>query len=1019
MAASAGSGKTRALSERYIDFLLSPTIKTSARNILAITFTNKAAGEMKNRIIYGLKEIALSDSKQKEAARKSLNELLDRFSDLKVQTIDSFLASITMSSALELGLPPRFEIVLDSSGVLDFVLDELLAQVWNHGPKTPPFLDLVNELLQIGKGPGWDIKRIILDNVSSLRNQEFLMGRRLKRLFSFENMQERRKALERSIEGFLKMDKDGLNFKQKFINAANRFVEDKSYQPWESKMFLKEHIGELCKKDSIIKPSCEKAWEKIRGEISTLAEMAAHCRFAPFINIVALFDEGIQSYKGRQQVIFIEDLNLLLERFLSIEGIIPEIYFHLGDRIHHFFIDEFQDTSRLQWQSLFPLIEETLSKRGSLFYVGDKKQAIYGFRGGESALFDEAKEEFLSVEKRNIKEEAPEINYRSRANIVEFVNKTFCPNNLICWAETEVREQGAGSRGQKAEEADFDLSLLLKTYAHVIQNVPQREESKGGLVRVERISPDEPLSKQELDVEIGKHLVGLIQNDIMHRFSPGDIAILVRTNTEASLVTGILTSAGIPVASEKTLSICSNNLIQEIVSFLKFLDSPIDDFAFACFISGEIFLKATGLARKEIFSFLLENREGSRPLYTIFREGYPGVWRSHLEEHLNAVGFLPPYDLISRILKKYRVFQDFPGEEGFFFQLLEVLKQKEAEGKNSLKAFLDLWYGPKEGGEEFQVVLPAYTDAIRVLTIHKAKGLGFRVIISPFTYLENKSITEVYEREGDELISYRINQPQARASSKLRKLRQERFTSQLIDELNTFYVCLTRAEDELYILLPNHKSKAGKFHVPILLEVPALEIGSRIDRSPGISGPRERRIHPELVNEWQDKLYRPLVDTGELVDAVRKRVRERGTLIHNFLARIERLTERWADDLEEILDSLGDREREIVPLMRHFFDKEDLRKWFVLPAEVKVYCEKEMVDGDGLVHRVDRLLVTLKEAVVIEFKSGEPHSKEHQEQVTTYLRLLSGIYPDRTIEGWLIYVDEASQEKVEKDRDRE
>ncbi|MDI6794136.1 MAG: UvrD-helicase domain-containing protein [bacterium] len=1036
MTASAGSGKTFALSERYVDFILSPDIKASPRNILAITFTNKAAVEMKDRILSVLKKIALAEpqvpaglkpaggwiaesalreslgetlnklldkygeSVLKDSADRNLTELLDRYSDFKVQTIDSFLTSITMSSALELGLPPRFEIVLDSSPALNFVLDDLLSQVRAYGTNTGAFLGLLNELLRIDQAAGWDIKKIILENISKLRRQKFIKGQRLKGVFSYRDVEKKRSFLKEAIEEFLEMIKrDKLALDGRFIKAANRFIDDDLFQPWDSKMLLKEHVNEFCNKPSLpcLMPCHEEAWEGIRREVPSLSEMTAHCRFAPFIKIAGLFDNALQSFKNRRQMIFMEDLNVLLESFLSEEGIVPEIYFHLGDRIAHFFIDEFQDTSRLQWQNLFPLIEETLSEDGSLFYVGDKKQAIYGFRGGESALFDEVKDGFDSV--RNPDEKPLKINRRSREKIVEFVNDVFSAKNLVLWAES------CNNTG------DLDLPLLLETYTDSEQDIDPKEADEGGLVRVERIPGDKPLEKAEVDARIGRRLVSLICNEVIPRFSPGDIAILVRTNTEASWVTRMLTGANIPVASERTLNISSNHLVQEVASFLAFLDSPIDNFSFACFISGEIFLKASGLNREEIFSFLLENRDIQRPLYTLFRHKFPQMWQERLEEYFNAVGFLPPYDLLSRILKKYDAFRNFPNEEAFFYQLLELLKQGEAEGRNSLKAFLTLWYSEEEKKEGFQVLLPEHPNAIRVLTIHKAKGLGFRVVISPFTYLNNEAISEVYEEDGGDFIPYRIRKDYLSASSKLTGLYRKEFTAQLINELNAFYVSVTRAKDELYIFLPYYKSMAGKLKVPVFFEGPVFETGSPLVRSPEVVEQREKHIHPPLVNEWQDKLHRPRLAADELVDTARKKARERGTLIHEFLAGIDRLSEKWAEELEEMFSLLSE---EIVPLMRKFFSKQDIRRWFVLPDDVHVYREKEIVDGrTNKEYRADRVLVYPEKAVVIEFKSGEPHSEEHRNQVLAYLELLAEICPDKEVEGWLMYVDEATQEKVE------
>lgn len=1005
--ASAGSGKTFKLSERYINFILSPSINISPRNILAITFTNKAAVEMKNRIISKLKEIALGNSKQKELARKKLDDLLNKYSDLKIQTIDSFLTSVTTVSALELGLPPNFEIILDSSSVINLVFDELLSQVYptSQGQDkeiTRLFLDLLVELMHMNPELGWDIKQVVLRNIISLRNLEIIKGQKIKRIFSPDDLENKRKSLVNSLTKFLEMSKDdGLNFKINFINAVNKFLKDKSYPLWKSEMFKKTQVDEICKNNSTLTTASQKMWQEIKEDMSSLAEINSHCLFAPFTNIVSFFDEGINSFKKRQQIIFIEDLNVQLKTLLCRDGIVPEIYFHLGDRIVHFFIDEFQDTSRLHWNNLFPLIEEALSKAGSLFYVGDKKQAIYGFRGGESALFDEAKKQFTSIREEDIKEEFSEANYRSRKNIVSFVNQTFSRKNLTIWIES-------CNKGKNIP----DLSLILETYAHSSQKTSQKEDQDEGLVRVEIISPDKPQKKEYLDLLIEERLMGLINDDILKRFSPGDIAILVRTNIEASWVTTVLSSAGIPVSSEKTLDISSNNLIQEVVSFLSFLDSPMDNFSFACFVSGEIFHKRSLLSQEVVLSFLLQNRKAKKPLYAIFRNQFPDIWQNHIQEYFHGVGFLPLYDLVSRIFKKYEVLSNFPEDEGFLYQLLEVLKQCETKGKNSSKAFLTLWKNSKEERDSFQVVLPEYANAVKVYTIHKAKGLGFPIVIIPFAYLNNKPITEVYEKDGYDITAYRINQDLCSLSPKLKQLYQEKFTSYLIDELNAFYVAITRAKDELYIFLPNYEHPGQKLRPPIFLKESVFTMGSLMEKLPRYSQKGENHTHPSLINDWQDKLFRPLVEKDDLVNTARKEAKERGTFIHNFLANIYKLSPQWKNELEAVLVSLNEEQKEIALLIKHLFDNEDIRRWFVLPEETKVYCEKEIIDDQGLRYRVDRVLIFPEEVVVIEFKSGEARSEEHHEQIKNYIELLNKIYPDKKIEGYLVYIDEATVEKV-------
>jgi ATP-dependent exoDNAse (exonuclease V) beta subunit len=999
VAASAGSGKTRALSDRYTTLLLEPTIGALPRNILAITFTNAATEEMKDRIILSLKEKVLEDSPFKNSANEKLEELLVKYSDFKVQTIDSFLATIVKSSALELGLSPQLEVIPESISHLNLVLDELFSHTrpGSQGKDkeiTDCFLSLLNELLQTDPEIDWDIRQVILKNISELR-QRLSRGQRLKEVFSYKDVGKKQKEIEKSIYAFLNDYGDVLVFKEHFTRAAHRLLKEKGFQPWESEMFLKESVTELCKKGSLISDIHQEAWEKIQRNISSLVEVTAHRHFAPFASFLTMFEETMRAFKAHQRIVFVEELSAQLKAFLTAGGAVPEIYFHLGDRISHFLIDEFQDTSRLQWESLFPLIEEALSRGGSLFYVGDKKQSIYGFRGGESALFDEAKGAFPSVEQKNIKESFPEINYRSRKNIISFINKTFSIENLTLWMEY------SGINKQLPE-------FSLETYTHSRQKAFREKE--GGLVRVEKISPGEPLGREELDAKIGERLIELIQNDITRRFSPRDIAILARKNTEASWVTRTLSSVGIPIASEKTLNISSNCLVQEIISLLTFLDSPPDNLSFACFISGDVFREVTALTHRDIFSFLLHNRKGRNPLYVTFRDMFPEVWEKFLAECFQAVGFLPPYDLLCRILRGYDVFRNFPDDEGFFYQLLEAIKISEGEGSGTLKAFLDLWHSNEEKKEGFQVILPEYTDAIKVMTIHKAKGLGFPVVIIPFAYLDNKPIQEVYGEERDNFIPYRLQRNYIRASPMLKKLYQEEFTMQLLNEINAFYVAVSRAESELYIFLSEYKSRAGRLPPPIVTTERVAEIGYPLSLTAPIPEKKKVPFSPPHVSEWQERLHRLRIK--ELAPFRGREAQERGIFTHKFLSRIIKLSKNWKEEIEEILPHLEEGENKITPLIKRFLSKKEFKKWFFLPDDVEVFCEKEIVDGSGIVHRVDRLLVSLESAIIIEFKCGEGPREEHKEQVITYLKLLKEVFLDKNIEGWLVYVDEMKQEKI-------
>lgn len=329
-------------------------------------------------------------------------------------------------------------------------------------------------------------------------------------------------------------------------------------------------------------------------------------------------------------------------------------------------------------------------------------------------------------------------------------------------------------------------------------------------------------------------------------------------------------------------------------------------------------------------------------------------------------------------------------------------------GENSLKAFLAKWYNEDKVEEEkkaFQAVLPEYVDAVKIWTIHKAKGLDSQVVIIPFAYLSNESIDMVYEINNDgNCILYRINEKRRRVSSRLDELYQKEFSLQLTDELNAFYVALTRAADEMYIFVPEYKNMAGKLSPPIFFdENPVMEYGEKIVRqSQPESYQKETHIYPQILHEWQDKL----VNKKKKIDT---EAEKRGRLVHEFLAGIKWLPVEWEEELEVKFAVLPKEQQEI---MRKFFDNKDVRRWFVLTDGEEVYCEKEIVDAYGLIHRPDRMLVFPDSVAIIEFKSGEIHNQAHQQQVREYLSLVSDMYTDREIEGWIVYVDEGVSIRV-------
>jgi len=206
---------------------------------------------------------------------------------------------------------------------------------------------------------------------------------------------------------------------------------------------------------------------------------------------------------------------------------------------------------------------------------------------------------------------------------------------------------------------------------------------------------------------------------------------LCRSNEDVERVTSWLLEKKLPVESEKTLNIRENTFIKQIISFLTFLDSPIDDLAFATFIMGDIFTAASGLTNEQIREFLFSARHSRRRayLYRAFREAFPSIWEGHIEEFFKTVGFVPLYELVITFLKDFCVLERFPGAQSFIMKFLEVVKEQEEDNQN-ISRFLE--YFRNELAENLFVQVSS-SDSIRVLTIHKSKGLEFPVVIIPFS----------------------------------------------------------------------------------------------------------------------------------------------------------------------------------------------------------------------------------------------------------------------------------------------
>ena len=325
-----------------------------------------------------------------------------------------------------------------------------------------------------------------------------------------------------------------------------------------------------------------------------------------------IYSEVALEFDGQSKkddVVFLNEINKkTIGFFEKNNAVMPEVYYRLSEKYKHFLIDEFQDTSLVQWLGIKRFLEESLAEGGTFFYVGDVKQAIYAFRGGNPEIFDTVSKEFPSadVDKRYLKH-----NFRSGKTIVDFNNNIFSKENIERFLNEFYDE--------KSIERDF--SKFIETYSFPKQETP--EEHNYGYVEIDLIDK----TCKDVEEEIKQRFINCIFQ-ISKRFKSGDIAVLCRTNDEIFTVSSWLLENGLDVESSQTLNIRNKSVVKQIVSLLMFIDSPIDALSFSSFVIGDVFGKAAGVESGEFEKFVFVYNKGNKngTFYKTFREAYESLW---------------------------------------------------------------------------------------------------------------------------------------------------------------------------------------------------------------------------------------------------------------------------------------------------------------------------------------------------------------------------------------------------------
>jgi ATP-dependent exoDNAse (exonuclease V) beta subunit len=1037
--ASAGSGKTYALARRYVQLIINPSLKPEEipiKNILAITFTNKATIEMKERILEFLKKIALNVFEDKEeekslldsigvdrkyARRKAylvMDYIIKNYDYFQVQTIDSFINSLITGCSFKLDISSDFQIKTQYDNYLAYCLDNLIDRANDDSDIFGIFTGFLKQYLFIENNSSWFPKKNVYSLINSLfRDSNKYGGTFEKYRLKKEDIIIRKRGVFSLMKELFGNLPEGTN--KRFANSLANAVDKGSFDIDSlSKYFIYKEFP--VNKGCACPDRIHKLWKKIRKQISGFCELEARSRFNCYIDIFNLVISTFIKTTSKDDIIFLEELNKKA-RTLFDEGTmtVPELYYRLSARFRHYLIDEFQDTSVLQWRNLELMVEDALATGGSLFYVGDKKQAIYRFRGGDSTLFDHVREEF---KKFNLNPETLNKNYRSQKEIVEFNNQIFSVDNL-------KRFLNAKEEDDKRDDVKFtpsDVDDIVNAYS--VSRQGYKEENRNGYVRVEFIDAEE---REQRYIITKNKVIGLIKQ-LKGNFDYKDIAILTRDNADVEMVTAWLLEKGINVESEKTLNIRENSLIKELVSFLRFLNSPIDNLSFASFVLGDIFTRAAKINRQAMQDFVFDignDKTGktSEYLYKEFSERYPEVWSGFIEGFFKGIGFVPLYEFVVSIISKFGIIKNFAQYQGFFMNFLELIKKQEKD-HNSLDSFLE-YFSTTEDDDLYVNV--SGTDSVKVLTVHKAKGLEFNVVIIPFLEIEIRTGFKggafVVHSENDRLSLLYLKKSYNDYSADLEEIYRQEYKKLFIDELNNIYVSFTRARNELYVFVPERVGKSNKIARYLIpgrnQEQKIIERGKKTDKRAG-DKKEERallRLPVSEYKDWINLLKDEFIDEHQLI---RREAILKGNVIHNIISLIGNLSRRDGGTPAGVA---GRIKRAILKTKAKFpfignFDEyeatvekliEDKNcKQFFFVEDGDVYQEKEIIDSSGSTRRIDRLIVTGNDVRIIDFKGSREGEALHREQVKEYLKLIKEIYPEKSVKGFLVYLDTISVEEI-------
>lgn len=1024
--ASAGSGKTFTLVKEYLKIILAPDSRNNFGQMLAITFTNKAVNEMKDRILGSLynfsnttdpatasplflavvAELPIEPALLQQNSKRVLQEILHNYAFFDIATIDKFTHRIIRTFARDLKLPQNFEVVLDTPMLLEEAVGHLLSRAGQDNELTAVLIDFA--LQKIDEDKSWDISydlqkigRLIFDenhqlHIKKLNDKsisDFLQLRR--------TIRQRIGGLEtqiiRSAEDILAlMEQNALEFSDFKSAYFPNFIWKISQGDLQIdfKAAWKQHFGEeplytkKCQEavkkvlDSLL-PDFNQLFQLIKSDSYRLSFLQNSYNNLVPLTVLNAIQQEVRVLEKERDLLPIASFNTIVSEAIRDQPA-PFIYERLGQKYRHYFIDEFQDTSELQWNNLVPLLSNALEsldeqgKMGSLTLVGDAKQAIYRWRGGRA-------EQFLNL--MNIKghpfviepsvHNLP-VNYRSREEVVQFNNSFFTATS----------------------------PFLYNTYyanLFVEGNQQQMNSSKGGLVHLDFLEE----KGDALDAAYCSRILAIIREVRLKNYEYRDICILTRKRKHGILLSDYLLRQGIPIISSETLLLKASEKVMFLMGLLQFCTQPQD--------------------QENKYGILYYLAPDGTEKHRFIHDNMARLSKLLLEANAFDFGVMRRASVYDGLEYAIRQFHLADVSDAYLTYFMDEALQVEEKEDSSISTFLGYWDKNKD---KLSIVAPENSNAVRVMTVHKSKGLEFPIVLFPYANthiyeeIDPKLWLPVPQKEFDgfgELLVSKKQEVEYYGDIPARIYEAEQHKLEL-DAFNLLYVALTRAIQALYILTEKDLSTSGDprpayysgLFIYYLKQSGLWEDGKtyfsfgelQSNQAPPSPGALEERIN--FNYSFKDRPgFKILTRAGMLWGTGREEAMARGNLVHQLMGWVG-----FAEDVEEALDRLhhsGAASSEDLPILRGAAERimahPELRKFFQKGLTIK--NEWDIITQNGIILRPDRLVFNGEDVSILDYKTGRKNPFYHQ-QLEAYADALGSM--GYTIANKIIvYIDDHIQ----------